>query len=399
MAVPRNLAALLAVAVCTPILRGQAQFFDLGPYPGSQASQVRSLSRDGLCVVGDSYEAVQGALRAFRWTATRGFEDLGLPENPFFDTFYPYAVSDDGRFATGSAVPGFGYGQAIRWHYPEGAVLLGEPMANDQWGTGISGDGSVVVGVTGNSGFRWSEDQGFQILDGTTSAVAVSRDGSTILCAGGGNGYIAMLWTAQADLEVIAPAFVPEAMSDDAQIVTGRTPDGQPLRWTRSGGVSAFHLPTGSFNYAFAGQMSADGTITTGIIGDNHRTYAAIWLDPASPPIKLETLLPTLGVDLTGWKLHYCSGISADGAVLAGTGWHDSMLHGWIVRLRPSCLNADYDHDGDSGTDADIEAFFRCLAGNCGVGCYSTDLDFDGDAATDADIEAFFRMLAGNDCG
>ena len=50
------------------------------------------------------------------------------------------------------------------------------------------------------------------------------------------------------------------------------------------------------------------------------------------------------------------------------------------------------------GTDADIEAFFGCLAGNCCASCGSADFNGDGDVGTDADIEAFFRVLAGGVC-
>ena len=66
----------------------------------------------------------------------------------------------------------------------------------------------------------------------------------------------------------------------------------------------------------------------------------------------------------------------------------------------PVCATSDYDGDGDSATDADIEAFFACLAGNCCATCWhlGADIDADGDSATDADIEAFFRILAGNAC-
>ncbi len=65
----------------------------------------------------------------------------------------------------------------------------------------------------------------------------------------------------------------------------------------------------------------------------------------------------------------------------------------------PSCyLNADFDGDGDAGSDADLEAFFACLAGSCCDTCATTDFNGDGDAATDADIEAFFTVLAGGSC-
>jgi hypothetical protein len=64
----------------------------------------------------------------------------------------------------------------------------------------------------------------------------------------------------------------------------------------------------------------------------------------------------------------------------------------------PTCGSGDFNGDGDSGTDADIEAFFSCIAGQCCVLCGSADFNGDGDTATDADIEAFFRVIAGGNC-
>jgi len=58
----------------------------------------------------------------------------------------------------------------------------------------------------------------------------------------------------------------------------------------------------------------------------------------------------------------------------------------------------DFDGDGDIGTDADIEAFFACLGGDCCVACGSADFDGDGDTGTDLDIETFFRVLGGGEC-
>jgi hypothetical protein len=62
------------------------------------------------------------------------------------------------------------------------------------------------------------------------------------------------------------------------------------------------------------------------------------------------------------------------------------------------CCTADFNHDGDSATDLDIEDFFACIAGNCCATCCSADFNGDGDSATDADIESFFRVLAGGAC-
>jgi hypothetical protein len=65
-----------------------------------------------------------------------------------------------------------------------------------------------------------------------------------------------------------------------------------------------------------------------------------------------------------------------------------------------ACGSADFNCDGDIGTDADIEAFFACLSGSCPAPPCASSADFngDGDTGTDADIEAFFRVLAGGDC-
>jgi hypothetical protein len=62
----------------------------------------------------------------------------------------------------------------------------------------------------------------------------------------------------------------------------------------------------------------------------------------------------------------------------------------------PICgFGADFNLDGDTGTDLDIEDFFRCLSGNCCRSCLTADLNHDGDVGTDADIEDFFHVLAG----
>jgi hypothetical protein len=76
----------------------------------------------------------------------------------------------------------------------------------------------------------------------------------------------------------------------------------------------------------------------------------------------------------------------------------DLLSDSVALTITPACGSPDFDGDGDTATDADIEAFFACLAGNCCPACGSADFDGDGDTATDADIEAFFRVLAGGTC-
>jgi hypothetical protein len=69
-----------------------------------------------------------------------------------------------------------------------------------------------------------------------------------------------------------------------------------------------------------------------------------------------------------------------------------------VVAGGHSCWGTDFNGDGDLGTDADIEAFFACLAGNSCPSCGSADFNADGDLGTDADIESFFRVLGGGPC-
>ncbi|HYE61721.1 MAG TPA: PQQ-dependent sugar dehydrogenase [Phycisphaerales bacterium] len=63
------------------------------------------------------------------------------------------------------------------------------------------------------------------------------------------------------------------------------------------------------------------------------------------------------------------------------------------------CGTADFNADGDTGTTADIEAFFDCLGGHCCPTCLpNADFNNDGDIGTDQDIESFFRVLGGGTC-
>ena len=91
------------------------------------------------------------------------------------------------------------------------------------------------------------------------------------------------------------------------------------------------------------------------------------------------------------------SDVLADFAGSTNPSWAGPTL---VVFAQESCGSADFNCDGDVGTDADIESFFACLAGNCPPAPCTSSADFnaDGDVGTDADIEAFFRVLAGGTC-
>jgi hypothetical protein len=143
--------------------------------------------------------------------------------------------------------------------------------------------------------------------------------------------------------------------------------------------------------------MSDDGLV---IIGNLSNYTPAFWR-PDTGVVGLRDYLQAHGVSFPGTNVRPLSfvGISADGRVMAGTGDSGGTSSPWIATI-PRCGSADFNCDGDAGTDADIEAFFACIAGNCpALPCRATaDFNDDGDSATDADIEAFFRVLGGGAC-
>jgi len=89
---------------------------------------------------------------------------------------------------------------------------------------------------------------------------------------------------------------------------------------------------------------------------------------------------------------------TTDACELEGGSQVDLDYDGVPDDCESACGSADFDGDGDSGTDLDIEAFFACLGGDCCATCGSADFDGDGDSGTDLDIEAFFRVLGGGTC-
>jgi len=127
--------------------------------------------------------------------------------------------------------------------------------------------------------------------------------------------------------------------------------------------------------------------------------------DGAHPHTTLQGVFANLMMTAlnTGWGAAYSmfsdqeilgiAGIPYGGAETLG-----AQIGPYSRYVRSFRCSADFDNDGDTGTDIDIEAFFACLGGSCCATCGSPDFDGDGDSGTDLDIEAFFRVLGGGSC-
>jgi probable HAF family extracellular repeat protein len=150
----------------------------LGTLPGGSVgsgSRATAVSSDGSVVVGDSYAIYGDALEggeAFRWTADGGMvglRDLRYP-GPFLLQSAATGVSADGSVVVGNSQSNSAVGfndEAFRWTADGGMVGLGFLPAGGGFGgtaTGVSADGSFVVGwdccPLGSEAFRWTADIG-----------------------------------------------------------------------------------------------------------------------------------------------------------------------------------------------------------------------------------------------
>ncbi len=355
MTLPRCLfpaCALLLVTAAGPARA--ASILALGDVPGGNfTSQANAVSADGLVVVG------QSGFQAFRWTAATGMIGLGfVPSSPLQRLSDARAVSMDGSVIVGYAtvpVPTFnkngsflwtpgggmqnfnvvgsagttalrahaitpngtyvagGAGQsspagpfnseAFRWSSSDGLVRLGfvAGTPTESLATGISADGAVVVGYSGNSpggtAFRWTQATGMVGLgvlagDEWSAATAVSADGAVIV------GH-------SVDQQIVVSGGIPELR------LTYRA-----FRWTSGGGLEA--LGDGE-----ALAVSADGTRVVG--KGSGPTRAFLWDEAHGRRDLRELLEDDYGLDMSGWTLESATGISADGTVIVGTGYNPNV--------------------------------------------------------------------------
>ncbi|MBC7772666.1 MAG: hypothetical protein H7210_09255 [Pyrinomonadaceae bacterium] len=190
-------------------------------------------------------------------------------------------------------------------------------------------------------------------------------------------------------------------VSGDGRYIFGVV-DGTMARWplTAQGPGPVEYIPVPAGYTPTIGAASFDGSALCGTmrLGTTSTTLPWYWREGLGV-VQLRTYLPDFGMSLSPWSNISLGDMSDDGYTILGVGRASTSDQSFLIEL-PRCGTADYDCDGDVGTDADIETFFACLGGNCAGTCFPGGSDFnrDGDAGTDADIESFFRVLAGGAC-
>lgn len=216
--------------------------------------------------------------------------------------------------------------------------------------TGISADGSVVVGNSsslehGIEAFIWTRANGLHGLGdlpggGTHSqAFGISADGTVVVgrsqSAATGNTDEAIRWTAQDGMVPIGPfaggllqSEASAASADGSTIVGGAvTLDASPLaptgafRWTaQTGMVGLGDLPGGEF-FSVATGTSADGATVVGASWSHHSPPSPFFVPQFAEAFVWTTADGMRGLgDLSGGEFgSFASAVSANGVVVIGT--------------------------------------------------------------------------------
>jgi probable HAF family extracellular repeat protein len=263
--------------------------FSLGQFELGVGGEAYGVSADGSVVVG------RDASSAFYWTRETGMVPLEGLE--FASSSFGHAVSGDGNVVVGyfSDRQSPNDTRAFRWTADGGLTDLGQIGCCVSIARAVNFDGSVIVGES-QTAFRWTENGGLVSLGslgglGYSSATGVSDDGSVVVgLSDSEDGYRAFRWTAlegMANLGTLVGMSTSEAfaVNSDGSVVVGRSgPDannwerGLAFRWTEQEGmVSLGTLAGGSWSGALG--VSGQGDIVVGYSSFEglDRSRAFIW--------------------------------------------------------------------------------------------------------------------------
>ena len=215
--------------------------------------------------------------------------------------------------------------------------------------TGVSGDGSVVVGTGGIQpyeggnlyyAFRWTASSGTVGLGGGnfSSASGVSGDGSVVVGTSGysTSGYVgpigsqAFRWTAGSGMVVLGylpggTYSAPNGISADGSVIVGSgssTSGEQAFRWTAGSGMVGLGYLPGTTNSG-AAAVSGDGSVVVGTSYTASGNQAFRWT-AGSGMQSLRDVLVTNGLNFDPAESLIASGISADGNTIVGTDYYST---------------------------------------------------------------------------
>lgn len=333
-------AAGFAVSASGALAIDQAAFEGLGTLQPGEVSEAADVSADGRVVVG--YGTLVDPMlglgpRAFRWTRGTGMQSLGVIGFGFFGS------TGSGVSGDGLTVVGVSGSQGFRWTPPGPMSAVGLlPGATSAWARGASSDGSVVVGDSSAAGFA----QAFRSVsggapqplgalvggDGSSSAVDVSADGSVIVGqASSALGTEAFRWTSASGMTGLgllpggAAGDISRAasVSADGSVVVGvgtLGPSSLAFRSVGGGPLQLLGDLGGGDEFSSALGVSADGSIIVGESANAGGITGFIWTAGAGMIAFEDFIASEYGIVLDGWTLNAVTGVSADGRAFVGRG-------------------------------------------------------------------------------
>lgn len=337
---------------------------NVGVLPGYVESFTTGINSDGSAVCGYSNDAT-GISRATRWTSAGGLQNLGVVVASH-QTSFANAISENGAIVVGESYT-VGIGQPLRaFRWTQATGMVGLPLGNfhDQ-AMGISADGSTILGQSNYYAVKWTNNGATLTYlgqigpTGASYSVASNTTGSFIAGYGALNFYRQMgTWTPPAPVQVIGAVFPNDDtwvtnMSRDGSTVVGFSGDynfsRRAMKWTQATGLVDLGLAT-----PIPGDQTSLAAVTSeGIASLGWATYSGVksavhWTEIGGF-WDLNAYLASWGVNLSGWTLTECTGVSADATALCGNGLYFGQKRGWVVRgLQPVCGALMYQQPADT---------------------------------------------------
>ena len=289
-----------------------ADILPVGDPVSNWYSRAYGVSADGQVVV--------GRLSTRAMSFTPGSNPVSLtPINTISDQDTAYDISADGKTIIGASIGGY---SAI-WNQSGMIKLSALPGATETIASGVSSDGSVVVGVSGNYGFRWTKETGMVNL-GNFAAWDVSGDGNIIV----GDYWLtngsttAMYWTASSGIVKFLEGYgnVPSnvnSISLNGKYIVGGY-NGNGFFWSTDSGMKQINFEANS--------VSNDGYIAVGRNLSNGYK-ATIWNNNTNTGNELLTTLKNMNLKgISDWtSLDNATAIAGDntnGYTIVGYGKH-----------------------------------------------------------------------------
>ncbi len=332
---------LLVISVATNSLFIESVFSQqpslrwLGVISDYQWSEAYDVSDDGTLVTGVLIKSSGSFVHPFRWEESSGMQDIESDSNMLN---YAYGISGDGSTIVGM------YNTGVAWKPYYFTNSIGKvplpTLDNGRSGRAysVNSSGSKIVGQSDSSYFNvsihavlWENntiiDLGRKWPYGSSCATGISGDGSTIVGFTMDNPYSnTIAFCNNTSLGTLGGlASYARNVSYDGSTVVGWSTDSldrmRAFRWSLSGGMSSIH--TLGFSYSSdAYDVSADGSVIVGqAIDPGGSTFAFRWT--------AERGIQNLNIEFSdlltpGSKLIIARAITPNGRIIVGYGVNSS---------------------------------------------------------------------------